>query len=64
MLEMCYVPRPWTDLAKLFKANGWKVVTGDQAMIWQGIEVSLSEVSNAFHLCSHLLTIRSNKRYG
>lgn len=43
MLEMCYVPRPWTDLAKLFKANGWKVVTGDQAMIWQGIEVSMEE---------------------
>ncbi|KAJ9109014.1 hypothetical protein QFC21_000340 [Naganishia friedmannii] len=38
MLEMCYAPKPWTDLAKIFKSNGWKVVTGDQAMIWQGIE--------------------------
>ena len=45
MLEMCYVPRPWTDLAKLFKTNGWKVVTGDQAMIWQGIEVRDDAVS-------------------
>ncbi|KAJ9102268.1 hypothetical protein QFC19_004815 [Naganishia cerealis] len=26
------------DLAKIFKSNGWNVVTGDQAMIWQGIE--------------------------
>lgn len=39
MLEMCYAPKPWTDLAKQFQSNGWKVVTGDQAMIWQGVEV-------------------------
>ncbi|KAJ9099474.1 hypothetical protein QFC20_005685 [Naganishia adeliensis] len=38
MLEMCYAPKPWTDLAKQFQSNGWKVVTGDQAMIWQGVE--------------------------
>ncbi|KAK4699191.1 quinate dehydrogenase, partial [Phenoliferia sp. Uapishka_3] len=38
ILEMCYFPHPWTDLAQIAQDAGWKVVTGEQAMIWQGIE--------------------------
>ncbi|KAL8291420.1 hypothetical protein RQP46_002398 [Phenoliferia psychrophenolica] len=38
ILEMCYFPHPWTDLAQIAQDAGWNVVTGEQAMIWQGIE--------------------------
>ncbi|GAA5845920.1 hypothetical protein JCM9279_002424 [Rhodotorula babjevae] len=36
--EMCYHPSPFTSFAKLSQDAGWKVVTGEHAMIWQGIE--------------------------
>lgn len=38
ILEMCYNPRTWTDIAQVSQDNGWTVVTGEIAMIWQGIE--------------------------
>jgi quinate dehydrogenase len=38
---MCYHPDIWTELAQIAKDAGWKVVTGEQAMIWQGIEQQL-----------------------
>ncbi|KAK2811081.1 hypothetical protein FQN50_002416 [Emmonsiellopsis sp. PD_5] len=38
ILEMCYHPRPWTEIAELAAGAGWKVVLGTEAMIWQGIE--------------------------
>ncbi|PGH05134.1 hypothetical protein AJ79_06882 [Helicocarpus griseus UAMH5409] len=38
LLEMCYHPKPWTDIAELASSSGWKVVLGTEAMIWQGIE--------------------------
>ncbi|GAA5915168.1 shikimate dehydrogenase family protein [Sporobolomyces salmoneus] len=41
ILEMCYHPDIWTELAQIAKDAGWKVVTGEQAMIWQGIEQQL-----------------------
>ncbi|GAA5957400.1 hypothetical protein JCM8115_006979 [Rhodotorula mucilaginosa] len=41
ILEMCYHPDIWTELAQLAQDAGWKVVTGEQAMIWQGIEQQL-----------------------
>ncbi|KAK4958695.1 Quinate dehydrogenase [Elasticomyces elasticus] len=38
MLEMCYHPTPWTEIAELAQARGWRVVLGTEAMIWQGLE--------------------------
>lgn len=38
ILEMCYHPIPWTDIAKLASAGGWKVILGSEALIWQGLE--------------------------
>ena len=38
ILEMCYNPRVWTDICTVSKEQGWDVVTGELAMIWQGIE--------------------------
>lgn len=37
-LEMCYHPAPWTELAGLAGSSGWRVVLGQEAMIWQGME--------------------------
>jgi quinate dehydrogenase len=36
-LEMCYHPRPITELWRLLKQNGWEVIPGTEAMIYQGI---------------------------
>jgi quinate dehydrogenase len=38
MLEMCYHPSPWTEIAELSKNYGWNVILGTEAMIWQGLE--------------------------
>ncbi|KAL1956996.1 hypothetical protein VTO42DRAFT_6485 [Malbranchea cinnamomea] len=37
-LEMCYHPVPWTELAGLAESAGWKVILGQEAMLWQGLE--------------------------
>ncbi|KAM0787159.1 hypothetical protein ACM66B_006409 [Microbotryomycetes sp. NB124-2] len=38
LLEMCYHPHLWTDLAQIGQDLGWKVVDGVEPMAWQGIE--------------------------
>ncbi|KAF2803844.1 uncharacterized protein BDZ99DRAFT_467959 [Mytilinidion resinicola] len=38
VLEMCYHPSSWTEIAELSKTAGWKVILGTEAMIWQGLE--------------------------
>ena len=38
ILEMCYHPVPWTDIAQLATAAGWTVILGSEALIWQGLE--------------------------
>lgn len=37
-LEMCYHPRPWTEIAKVASEFGWNVVLGSEPMIWQGLQ--------------------------
>lgn len=38
MLEMCYNPTPYTKLGSIAEDNGWRVILGTEAMIWQGVE--------------------------
>lgn len=38
ILEMCYHPVPWTEIAQLASRAGWKVILGSEALIWQGLE--------------------------
>ncbi|KAL1983811.1 hypothetical protein VTN96DRAFT_9897 [Rasamsonia emersonii] len=38
VLEMCYHPLPWTNIAELSSQAGWKVILGTEALIWQGFE--------------------------
>ncbi|KAH8703789.1 quinate dehydrogenase [Talaromyces proteolyticus] len=38
ILEMCYHPVPWTDIAQMASDAGWKVILGSEALIWQGLE--------------------------
>ncbi|KKK20229.1 hypothetical protein P175DRAFT_0499176 [Aspergillus ochraceoroseus IBT 24754] len=38
ILEMCYHPLPWTEIAQLASDARWKVILGSEALIWQGLE--------------------------
>ena len=38
VLEMCYNPTPWTEISHIAEREGWDVILGTEAMIWQGIE--------------------------
>jgi len=38
ILEMCYHPTPWTEIADISQKLGWNVILGTEAMIWQGLE--------------------------
>lgn len=38
ILEMCYHPSPWTEIAEISEKAGWKVILGTEAMIYQGLE--------------------------
>ncbi|GIC91951.1 shikimate dehydrogenase family protein [Aspergillus udagawae] len=38
ILEMCYHPVPWTEIAQLASTAGWKVILGSEALLWQGLE--------------------------
>jgi quinate dehydrogenase len=38
ILEMCYHPTPWTEIAEISKIAGWNVILGTEAMIYQGLE--------------------------
>ncbi|VUC26020.1 unnamed protein product [Clonostachys rosea] len=37
ILEMCYFPRPRTELYELGASAGWAMIYGTEAMIWQGV---------------------------
>ena len=37
ILEMCYHPKPWTQIAELAEKADWKLILGTEAMIWQGL---------------------------
>ena len=38
MLEMCYHPVVWTEIAEISEKAGWQVILGTEAMIYQGFE--------------------------
>jgi quinate dehydrogenase len=38
LLEMCYHPTPWTEIADISQDAGWQVVLGTEALIYQGLE--------------------------
>lgn len=38
MLEMCYNPTPFTKLGAIAQEEGWQVILGTEALIWQGLE--------------------------
>ncbi|KAK2627931.1 hypothetical protein QTJ16_002577 [Diplocarpon rosae] len=38
ILEMCYHPTPFTEIAELSRKLGWQVILGTEAMIYQGLE--------------------------
>lgn len=38
ILEMCYHPSPWTEIAEISRRAGWQVILGTEALIWQGLE--------------------------
>ncbi|RMZ72413.1 quinate dehydrogenase [Pyrenophora seminiperda CCB06] len=38
LLEMCYHPTTWTEIAEEGKKEGWQVVLGTEALIYQGLE--------------------------
>ncbi|TGJ85136.1 hypothetical protein E0Z10_g3663 [Xylaria hypoxylon] len=40
ILEMCYNPTPYTELGAIAGREGWQVILGTEAMIWQGFEQS------------------------
>ncbi|KAL1301823.1 hypothetical protein AAFC00_006010 [Neodothiora populina] len=40
ILEMCYHPKPWTQIAALSEQAGWQVILGTEAMIYQGFAQS------------------------
>jgi quinate dehydrogenase len=49
ILEMCYHPSPWTQIAEISKNAGWQVILGTEAMIYQGLEqVCLHSVNNPY----------------
>ncbi|KAI8723085.1 Shikimate-dh-N domain-containing protein [Fusarium sp. LHS14.1] len=38
ILEMCYNPTPFTRLGAIAEEDGWQVILGTEALIWQGLE--------------------------
>ncbi|KAF2644702.1 shikimate dehydrogenase substrate binding domain-containing protein [Massarina eburnea CBS 473.64] len=38
ILEMCYHPTPWTEIAEVSQKEGWTLILGTEALIWQGLE--------------------------
>ena len=38
ILEMCYHPVVWTEIAEISQEAGWKVILGTEAMIYQGFQ--------------------------
>jgi quinate dehydrogenase len=56
ILEMCYHPTPWTELAAIASNNGWQVILGTEALIWQGIEQVGRNLSGDFEIVYPKLT--------
>ena len=50
VLEMCYNPTPWTEIGHIAEREGWDVILGTEAMIWQGIEQVSSCIIEVFTL--------------
>jgi quinate dehydrogenase len=38
ILEMCYNPNPYTEIGGIAEREGWQVILGTEAMIYQGLE--------------------------
>ncbi|KAH8655258.1 quinate dehydrogenase [Xylariales sp. PMI_506] len=38
ILEMCYNPTPYTEIAAISEREGWQVILGTEALIYQGLE--------------------------
>ena len=38
LLEMCYHPSPWTEIAEIGQSAGWQIILGTEALIYQGLE--------------------------
>jgi quinate dehydrogenase len=38
ILEMCYHPTPYTEIAEISRRAGWQVILGTEALIYQGLE--------------------------
>jgi quinate dehydrogenase len=38
IVEMCYHPSPWTEIADISQRAGWKVILGTEPLIYQGLE--------------------------
>jgi len=41
ILEMCYHPTVWTEIAAISKDAGWQVILGTETMIYQGLEQAM-----------------------
>ncbi|GAB1197692.1 hypothetical protein APSETT444_006995 [Aspergillus pseudonomiae] len=64
VLEMCYHPRVQTSFYQLAERNGWRVIPGTEAMIWQGVaqHILWTEKDQVFDDASTLSTIRGEIR--
>jgi quinate dehydrogenase len=61
MLEMCYNPSPYTALGALAESEGWQVILGTEALIWQGIEqVRLNLLLNVAPHCDLVPSVLAN----
>lgn len=38
ILEMCYHPSPYTEIAEISQKAGWQIILGTEALIYQGLE--------------------------
>jgi quinate dehydrogenase len=38
ILEMCYHPTPYTEIADISRQAGWQIILGTEALIYQGLE--------------------------
>jgi quinate dehydrogenase len=38
ILEMCYHPTPYTEIAEISRQAGWQLILGTEALIYQGLE--------------------------
>lgn len=38
ILEMCYHPTPYTEIAEISQIAGWQLILGTEALIYQGLE--------------------------